>query len=63
MGNPHISTIIEMMEWKMPKSFSKLLERLLTVTSQQLELCCHREVGNPPLEMLRRDAPRWGRLR
>mgnify|MGYP003631574101 CR=1 FL=1 len=31
----------------------QFLERTLTVTSQQLALCCHREVGNLPLEMLR----------
>lgn len=47
----------------MPKGFRQLVERVLTMTSKQLALCCHREVGNVPLEMLRRDAPRWGRLR
>lgn len=47
----------------MSKDFRQFVERVLTVTSQQLALCCHREVGNLPLEMQRRDDPRWGRLR
>lgn len=47
----------------MAKGFREFVERVLTVTSQQLALCCHREVGNLPLEMLRRDDPRWARLR
>ena len=46
----------------MPRGFRPFVERVLTVTSQQLALCCHREVGNLPLEMLRRDDRRWGRL-
>ena len=47
----------------MSKAFRQFVERVLTVTSQQLALCCHREVGNLPLERLRRDDPRWGRHR
>lgn len=47
----------------MPNGLRQLVERVLTVTSQQLALCCHREVGNLPLEMLRREGPRGGRLR
>lgn len=47
----------------MPRDFRQFVERVLIVTSQQLALCCHREVGNLPLEMLRRDDRRWGRLR
>lgn len=47
----------------MPKDFRQFVERVLTVTSQQLALCCHREVGNLPLEMPRRDDGCRGRLR
>ncbi len=47
----------------MPRDFRQFVERVLTVTSRQLALCCHREVGNLPLEMLRRNDDRWGRLR
>jgi hypothetical protein len=46
----------------MPKRFRRFVERVLTLTSQQLALCCHRDVGNLPLEALRRNA-RGGRLR
>ena len=45
----------------MPDGFRLFVERVLTVTSQQLALCCHREMGNLPLEMLRRNDPRRGR--
>ncbi len=47
----------------MPKGFSQFIERVLTITSRQLGLCCHREVGNIPPEMLRRQEFRPGRLR
>ena len=47
----------------MSKGFRQFVERVLTITSQQLSLCCHREVGNLPLEMLRRDNPRSARIR
>ena len=41
----------------MSRRFGALVEKLLTVTGRQLSLCCHREVGNLPLETLRRNAP------
>lgn len=47
----------------MARGFRQFVERVSTITSQQLSLCCHREVGNLPLRMLRRDEPRSGRLR
>lgn len=47
----------------MSERFRRFVARILTVTSQQLALCCHRGVGSIPREMLRRDDPRWGRLR
>ena len=47
----------------MSKGFREFVERVLTITSQQLGLCCHREVGNLPLETLRRHDTRQGRLR
>lgn len=47
----------------MRTGFRQFVGRELTVTSQQLALCCHREVGNVPLEMLRRGDPRLGGLR
>lgn len=36
---------------------------VLTMTSKQLQLCCHREVGNIPTDMLRRDERRSGQPR
>ena len=36
---------------------------VLTMTGQQLQLCCHREVGNLPVNMLRQHEARAGRLR
>jgi len=42
----------------MAKGFRRFVERVLTITSQQLSLCCHRQVGNIPSEMLRPDQAR-----
>jgi hypothetical protein len=47
----------------MPKGFEEFVQKLLEVTGSQLSLCCHRNVGNLPLEMLRRNGPHAGRLR
>lgn len=58
-----ISINIELMERAMPRSISQVIEQLLTVTGRQLSLCCHREVGNLPLETLRRSGTHAGRLR
>ncbi|MEW9856634.1 hypothetical protein [Novosphingobium sp. M1R2S20] len=38
----------------MASKLGQFVERVLIMTSQQLSLCCHREVGNIPLETLRR---------
>lgn len=54
---------IEMMEVGMPKGFGEFVQKLLEVTGSQLSLCCHRDVGNLPLEMLRRSGRPAGRLR
>lgn len=45
------------------KGFGQFMERLLILTGRQLALCCHRDVGNLPLEMLRRNGTPAGRLR
>ncbi|NNM77696.1 hypothetical protein HJG53_12330 [Sphingomonas sp. ID1715] len=42
---------------------SRLIQQLLTVSGPQFSLCCHRDVGNLPLEMLRRNGIHAGRLR
>ena len=47
----------------MSRRFGELVEKLLSLTGRQLALCCHREVGNLPLEMLRRNGIHAGRLR
>lgn len=47
----------------MSTRFGRFVERLLTDSGQQLGLCCHRDVGNLPLEMLRRNGMHAGRLR
>jgi hypothetical protein len=47
----------------MSERFKHFINRVLTVTGQQLGLCCHRDVGNIPFQMLGRDDPRRGRPR
>jgi hypothetical protein len=37
----------------MSKSIWQFVERALAITSQQLELCCHRATGNIPSNMRR----------
>ena len=45
----------------MPKGFRRFVERVLTMTSQQHALCCHRQVGNIPSDVFRQVDPRRGR--
>jgi hypothetical protein len=50
---PDISTIIEMRRSQMQSRLSRWIDAVLTTTGQQLQLCCHRDVGNIPANMLR----------
>ena len=47
----------------MQSRFAHWINTILTITSQQLQLCCHREVGNLPTDMIRPQDLRSGRLR
>ena len=43
----------------MTGKLKRFFNKVLTDTAQQLQLCCHREIGNLPLDLLRRHDPRW----
>ena len=47
----------------MQSRLARWINSVLTNTAQQLQLCCHREVGNLPRDTLRQSDVRWGRLR
>lgn len=47
----------------MHRSTKRLIQQLLIVIGRQLSLCCQRDMGNLPLEMLRRNGAPAGRLR
>jgi len=47
----------------MQSRLARWIDDVLTMTGRQLQLCCHREVGNLPTDMLRQHEVRAARLR